>query len=86
MVINLPANAGDTGSNPGLGGSSEKEMATHCSILAWRVPWTEEPSGLQSMGHKESDTTEGLTLSVTESSAFMQYTGSVIKEIYILIS
>ena len=28
----------------------EKEMATHSSILAWRVPWTEEPSGLQSMG------------------------------------
>ena len=28
----------------------EKEMATHSSVLAWRVPWTEEPSGLQSMG------------------------------------
>ena len=28
----------------------EKEMATHASILAWRMPWTEEPSGLQSMG------------------------------------
>ena len=28
----------------------EEEMATHCSILAWRIPWTEEPSGLQSMG------------------------------------
>ena len=36
----------------------EKEMAPHSSILAWRVPWTEEPGGLQSMGHKESDTTE----------------------------
>ena len=36
-------------------------MATHSSILAWKVPWTEEPGGLQSMGHKESDTTEGLT-------------------------
>ena len=33
-------------------------MATHSSILAWRIPWTEEPGGLQSMGHKESDTTE----------------------------
>ena len=31
-------------------------MATHCSILAWRIPWTEEPGGLWSMGHKESDT------------------------------
>ena len=36
----------------------EKEMATHSSILAWKIPWTEEPGQLQSMGHKESDTTE----------------------------
>ena len=36
----------------------QKEMATHSSILAWRIPWTEEPGGLQSMGHKESDMTE----------------------------
>ena len=35
----------------------EKEMATHSSILAWRIPWTEEPGGLQSMGHNESDMT-----------------------------
>ena len=39
-------------------------MATLFSILAWRIPWTEEPGGLQSMGlQKESDTTERLTLS-----------------------
>ena len=37
----------------------EKEMATHSSILAWRIPWTEEPGGLHSpQGLKESDTTE----------------------------
>ena len=36
----------------------EKEMATHSSILAWRIPWTKEFGGLQSMGRKESDTTE----------------------------
>ena len=30
--------------------SLEKEMATHSSIIAWRIPWTEEPGGLQSMG------------------------------------
>ena len=36
----------------------EKKMATHSSILAWRIPWTEEPGGLQSMGLQESDTTE----------------------------
>jgi len=34
----------------------EKEMATHCSILTWEIPWTEEPGGIQSMGvTKESD-------------------------------
>ena len=38
----------------------EKEMATHSSILAWRIPWMEELGGLQSTGHKESDTTEWL--------------------------
>ena len=35
-------------------------MATHSSVLAWRIPWTEEPGGLQSMGLLESDTTERL--------------------------
>ena len=34
----------------------EKKMATHSSVLAWKVPWTEEPGGLQSMGHKILDT------------------------------
>ena len=33
-------------------------MATHSSILAWRIPWSEGPGGLQSMGHKELDMTE----------------------------
>ena len=32
----------------------EKEMATHSSILAWRIPWTEEPGGLQTMGLQKS--------------------------------
>ena len=36
----------------------EEEMATHCSILAWRIPWIEETGGLQSMGSQGSDTTE----------------------------
>ena len=47
MVKNLPANEGDEGlilqEDP-----LEKEMATHCSIVAWENPWTEEPGGLQS--------------------------------------
>ena len=50
VVKNLPANAGDTGWIPGTGRSLEKRMATRSSILAWRIPWTEEPGGLQSMG------------------------------------
>ena len=38
----------------------EKEMATHSSVLAWRIPWTVDPGRLQSMGLKDSDTTERL--------------------------
>ena len=47
-----------------LGGEDplEKGMATHSSILAWKLQWTEESGGLQSKGCKESDTTEQLTL------------------------
>ena len=40
----------------------EEEMATHSNILAWRIPWTEEPGGLQSMESQESDTNERLSL------------------------
>ena len=40
----------------GQGDPLEKDMATHSSILVWRMPWTEEPGGLQSVGLKESDT------------------------------
>ena len=40
----------------------EKGIATHSSILIWRIPRTEKPGGLQSMGRKELDTTEPLTL------------------------
>jgi len=43
-------NAGDTDSILGREDPLEKEMATHSSILAWRIPWTEEPDGLQSIG------------------------------------
>ena len=39
---------------------SEKAMASHSSTFAWKIPWTEEPGGLQSMGSLESDTTERL--------------------------
>ena len=49
-------NAGDLGLIPGSGRSLDREdplekgMGTHSNILAWRIPWTEEPGGLQSMG------------------------------------
>ena len=43
-------NAGDLGSIPGREDPLEKEMAIHSSIHAWKIPWTEEPGGLQSMG------------------------------------
>ena len=43
----------------------EKRMATHSSILAWEIPWTEEPGGYSPWGHKESDMTECLTLSLS---------------------
>ena len=43
--------------NTQLDKRQKKEMAPHSSILAWRIPWTEEPGGLQSLGSQESDTT-----------------------------
>ena len=50
VVKNPPANARDVGLTPGLGRSLKKAVATHCSSLAWKIPWTEEPGGLQSVG------------------------------------
>ena len=53
VVKNLLASAADVrdlGSILGWENSLEEEMATHSSILAWRIPWTEEPGGQQSMG------------------------------------
>ena len=51
MGKNLPANAGEAGLITGVGRSlEEEELATHFSILAWEIPWTEETGGLQSMG------------------------------------
>ena len=60
MVKSPPANAGDVGSIPGSGGSPEKEMATHSSILAWEIPGTEEPGKLQSKGSQRVRSDLGL--------------------------
>ena len=60
MVKSLPAMQ-ETGV-PSLGWKDplEKEMATQCSNLAWKIPWMEEPGRYSPWGHKESDTTERL--------------------------
>ena len=49
MVEHPPARTGDTGLIPGSEGPLEKEMATHSSVLAWKMSWTEELGGLQSI-------------------------------------
>ena len=56
LVKNLPAVQETWVQSQGQEDPLEKEMATHSSILAWRILWTEEPGGLQSMGSQESDT------------------------------
>ena len=57
LVKNLPA-VQETGVRSlGREDPLEKEMATHSSILAWKISWMEEPGGLQSMGSQELDTT-----------------------------
>ena len=58
MVKNLPVMQEMQVQSLGWGDPLEKEMATHSSILAWRIPWTEEPDGLRSTGRKESNMTE----------------------------
>ena len=57
MVKNLPAMQETCVQFLGQEDTLEKEMATHSSILAWRIPWTEKPGRLRSMGSQESDTT-----------------------------
>ena len=48
------SNAGDLGSVSGSGRSLERRMDTHSGILAWRIPWTEEPGGLWSLGSQRA--------------------------------
>ena len=64
MVKNPPVNAGDirdVGSIPGSGRPPEEGVATHSNILAWRIPWTEEPGGLQSTGSQRVRESESQT-------------------------
>ena len=66
MVNYPPANAEDMGEVRFLGQEDplEKEMPTHSSILAWGIPWTEAPGGLQSMGSDTTERLHSLTLKV----------------------
>ena len=50
MVKNPPAKAGDVGSIPGSEDPLEENMATHSGVLAWEIPWTEDPGGQQTIG------------------------------------
>ena len=58
MVKNLPALQETWVQSLGQEHALEKKMATHSNILAWRIPWTEEPGGLQSMGSQRVGPTE----------------------------
>ena len=58
MVKHLPTTWETQVQSVGREDLLEKEMATHSSILAWKIPWTEEPVGYSPWGRKESDMTE----------------------------
>ena len=64
MIKNLSAMQENRVRSLGQDDPLEEEMVTHSSTLAWRIPWTKEPGGLRAWSHKQSDTTEGLTLSL----------------------
>ena len=65
MVKNLPAMQETRVRSLGWKDFLKKGMATHSSVLTWRIPWTEKLGWIQSMGRKESDMTEQLTLHFT---------------------
>ena len=64
--VESACSAGDLGSVLGGEDPLKKGMAIHSSSLTWRIPWSEKASGYSPSGHKESDTTEGLTLSLSQ--------------------
>ena len=70
--------AGDRGLIPGSGRSLEMGMATHSNILAWKIPWTEEPGGLQSMRSQSWTQLRQLSMhpSIANAGHYFQRTGS----------
>ena len=71
MAKNLPTTQENQVRSLGQEDSLEKGMATHSSILAWKLPWTEEPGELRSRGRRESDMTERLALSFSISTKYL---------------
>ena len=65
VVKNPPDDAGDLDSTPGLGRSPGEGNATHSSILAWEIPWTEEPGGLQPMGSQNTQFSDWVRTTLT---------------------
>ena len=63
-IKNLPAMQETQVPSMDLEDSLKKAMATHSSMLAWKIPWMEQPERLQCRGHRASDMTEQLTLSI----------------------
>ena len=84
LVKNLPVNAGDTGDGGlilGLGRSLELSTATHSSICAWRIPWTAEPGGLQSMVSQRVRHNWSETLSIIWSSLGLPLVAQLVKNL-----
>ena len=67
---NATAAGSPAGLAPGLGRSSEEDMATHSNVIAWRIPWTEEPGGLQSIGSQRV----GYDLAIQQQQQHTEYT------------
>ena len=75
------SNAGDPGSIPGLGRSPGEGMVTHSSILAWGIPWKEEPGGLQSTGSQRVGHDRATSLHFTSLQWYQMFRTIVLKRI-----
>ena len=73
MVKNLPPKQETQVQTLGLEDPLEEEMATHSSILVWKIPWTEEPGGLQSMGSQRVTETLSTDMVISSSLEQMQW-------------
>ena len=83
MVKNLPAMWETWVRTPGGEEPLEKGMATHSSILVWKIPWTEESDRLQSMGHKNLDTTKQITHTHTHTHTRIYMSGCIIAYLFL---